>query len=116
MIPIGQSETITCTATNVSFPAWQLRNSLSVYPEHSGHNEDGIFIPVLDLPNEDGTITSTVTITGRSELNNTIVKCGFYTSCCTVEFDDGFNYTVRVLGQSEITSLTWPHPSGVWTQ
>ena len=101
VIPIGQNGMFTCTTTNVSYPAWQLRNSLSVYPEHRGHDKNGISIPLLHLPNEDGTITSTATIEGRSELNNTIIKCVSYTSCCIAEFDDGFNYPVRVLGQSE---------------
>ena len=93
VIPIGQNGMITCTTTNESYPAWQLRNSLSQY---SGHDGDGISIPELGLPNEDGTLTSTVNITGRSELNNTIVKCG-----SIIEFNAGFNYTVRVLGQYE---------------
>lgn len=95
VVPIGQKGTFTCI-TNVGYPAWQL-GSLLVYPQHNGYNEDGIVIPGLASPEEDGNHTSTITIEGSSENNNTIVKCESYTTCCTVIFNDG--YTVRVLGQ-----------------
>lgn len=83
---IGESGTFTCNAGPNLYPAWQVDSSVS-FPQHDVLDEPSKGVYATQLNSTAANRSSTLTIEGRLDTNNTVIKCTFYEHCCTVNFD-----------------------------
>lgn len=100
MVYVGESGRFTCNTGSTLYPVWQIGGKI-IFPEHSTHNESGIYIPMLNMTAADH--SSTLVIEGSIDNNNTIVKCAVYTMCCNVDFSmRAYTFTLMVYGELQI--------------
>lgn len=104
MVYVGESGTFTCNIGSTLYPAWQI-SDIIIFPEHNGHNGGGIYIPALNMSAADR--SSTLTIEGTIDNNNTEIKCVAYMDCCTVDFSTNASiFTFIVYGELQIWWVT----------